>query len=187
MTNETFDFDKESERWAIKLYSASEQIKTKIGALPLQLKNIGSESWAQNKLRIELKLHSKELVKLDIINAMHLLPEHAVKLFNDYLAKINMTDQIKLPTETANNLPNRLKSTYTLWSEGHDLISVMSKATYYRQRKLLIDNGINIDIQACEVSTSNVIPMLRVVEAVPASIPEWAFAKNVIHHSANSK
>jgi II/X family phage/plasmid replication protein len=187
MTTLTFDFDKESERWAIKLYSASEQIKTKTSALPEQLQNIGIESSAQNKLRIELRLHSKELVKVAIINAMHLLPEHAAKLFNDYLAKINMTDQVKLSTETANNLPNRLKSTYTLWSEGHDLRSMMSKATYYRQRKLLIDYGINIDIQPCEVSTSNVIPMFRVVEAVPASIPDWAFAKNVIHHSANSK
>jgi II/X family phage/plasmid replication protein len=34
MKNETLDFDKESERWAIKLYSKSENIKTKIGALP---------------------------------------------------------------------------------------------------------------------------------------------------------
>ena len=40
---------------------------------------------------------------------MHVLPEHAATLFNDYLAKINVTDQIKSPTETANNLPNRLK------------------------------------------------------------------------------
>jgi hypothetical protein len=29
--------------------------------------------------------------------------------------------------------------------------------------------------------------MFRVVEAVPASIPDWAFAKKVIHHSANFK
>jgi hypothetical protein len=65
---------------------------------------------------------------------MHLLPEHAAKLFNDYLAKINMTDQIKLPTVTTNNLPNRFKSTYTLWSEDHDLRSIMFRATYYRQR-----------------------------------------------------
>ncbi|MFT7200264.1 MAG: hypothetical protein ACI9UD_001919, partial [Glaciecola sp.] len=34
-----------------------------------------------------------------------------------------------------------MKSTYTLWSEGNDLRSMMSKATYYRQRKLLIDYG----------------------------------------------
>jgi hypothetical protein len=59
----------------------------------------------------------------------------------------------------------------------------MSKATYYRQRKLLIDYGSNIDIQPCEVLTSNVIPMFR----VPASISDWAFAKNFIHHSANFK
>ncbi|MBF7072818.1 hypothetical protein ISG33_05305 [Glaciecola sp. MH2013] len=37
--------------------------------------------------------------------------------------------------------------------------------------------GINIDIQPSEISTSNVIPMFRVIEAVPASIPDWAFFK----------
>lgn len=91
-------------------------------------------------------------------------------------------------------MPNRLKSTYTLLYEGHDLRSMMSKAaitvnenSVNENCSWIMDYGINIDIQPCEVSTSNVIPMFRVVEAVPASIPDWAFAKNVIHHSANYK
>lgn len=91
----------------------------------------------------------------------------------------------KLPTEAANKLPNKLKSTYTLWSEGHDLRSMMSRRTYYYHRKQLQDYGINIDIQPCQVSTSNVIPMFRFLEAKPAIIPQWAFSKNVIHHSAS--
>lgn len=185
MKGGTLYFGKKSERWAIKLYSKAEEITTKTGELPEQLKNVGIETWAENKLRVELRLHSKELVKLDITKANHLKPELASILFHDYLAKINMTEQIRLPSETANTLPNKLKATYTLWSEGHDLRSMMSKATYYRQRKLLMNYGINIDIQPSQSPSSNVIPMFRVVEAIPASIPNWAYSKKLIHSSAN--
>lgn len=187
MTGGTLYFGKKSERWAIKLYCKAEEIKTKTGQLPEQLTNIGIETWAENKLRIELRIHAKELTKLDIKKAQDLAPEKATQLFNEYLAKINMNEQIKLPTDKANELPNNLKSTYTLWSEGHDLRSMMSRRTYYYHRKLLMEYGINIDIQpnqASENSTSNVVPMFRIVEAVPAQIPQWAFAKEVIHHSA---
>ena len=97
-----------------------------------------------------------------------------------------MNEQLKLPSNKANELPTKLKSTYTLWSDGHDLRSMLPKTTYYRQRKLLMEYGINIDIQPCKVEQSNVVPMFRIVEAKPAIIPKWAFTKNLIHHSAAS-
>ena len=79
---------------------------------------------------------------------------------------------------------NKLVSTYTLWTEGHDLRSMMSKATYYRQRKALMDYGINIDLRPCEPATTNVVPLFRILEAMPADIPSWAYSKNFIHPSA---
>jgi II/X family phage/plasmid replication protein len=81
-------------------------------------------------------------------------------------------EQIKLPTDKANELPNKLKSTYTLWSEGHDLRSMMSRRTYYYHRKMLIEYGIDIDIQPNQHSTTNVVPMFRIIEAVPTHIPQ---------------
>ena len=97
-----------------------------------------------------------------------------------------MTDQIRLSDEVTSKLPNRLLTTYTLWTEGHDLRSMMTKPTYYRQRKDLMEYGINIDIRPCEKATTNVVPMFRILEATPSQIPTWAYDKNLIHPSARN-
>jgi len=105
-------------------------------------------------------------------------------LFNDYLGKIEMTEQIRLTDEVTSKLPNKLIATYTLWTEGHDLRNMMSKATYYRQRKALMEYGINIDLRPCEPAQSNVVPLFRILEAKPAEVPDWAYTKNLIHQAA---
>ncbi|AEF03160.1 hypothetical protein C7Y69_07330 [Alteromonas sp. KS69] len=107
----TLYFGKTSERWAIKLYCKAEEIRTKTGQLPEQLTNIGIENWAENKLRIELRLHRKELEKLDITQAKDLTPNRVRQLFNLYLGKIEMTDQIRLTDEITAKLPNKLIAT----------------------------------------------------------------------------
>jgi len=180
----TLYFQKTSERWAIKLYCKAEEIRTNTGQLPEPLTNKGIEDWAENKLRVELRLFRKELDKHHIQYAKDLNPNYVRDLFNNYLGKIEMTDQIRLTDSVTAKLPNKLVSTYTLWTEGHDLRSMMSKATYFRHRKMLLDYGINIDLRPCEPVTSNVIPMFRILEAKPAEIPQWSFDKNLIHQSA---
>jgi II/X family phage/plasmid replication protein len=182
----TLYFGKTSERWAIKLYCKAEEIQTKNGRIPAQLTNQGIEHWAENKLRVELRLHGKELDKLGLTQGNHYTPSIVRKIFTDYLGKIKMTDQIKLSSEATASLPKNLMSTYTLWSEGHDLRNMMSKATYYRQRKALTEYGINIDLSPCNAATTNVVPMFRILEANAADIPEWAFSKGLIHQSARA-
>ena len=182
----TLYFGKTSERWAIKLYCKAEEIQSKTGQLPEPLTNKGIELWAENKLRVELRLHGKELEKLELTLGQHFSLEAVQNVFNDYLSRIQMTDQIQLSSEATNNLPNKLVATYTLWNEGHDLRNMMSKATYYRQRKALMEYGINIDLMPCKASTTNVVPMFRILEAKAASIPQWAFSKSLIHPSART-
>lgn len=180
----TLYFGKSSSRWALKLYCKAEEIQSKTGKLPALLMNQGIEHWAENKLRVELRLYAKELTQLELTKG-HLFNLDVVRrTFNEYLGRINMTDQIRLSDEITANLPNKLVSTYTLWTEGHDLRSMMSKATYYRQRKALMDYGVNIDLRPCEPETSNVIPLFRILEAMPADIPNWAYSKQLIHPSA---
>lgn len=95
-----------------------------------------------------------------------------------------MTQQIKINDETLLKMPARLRSTYTLWQEGHDLRNLISRTTYHRHRKDLKQYGINIDLRPESIEKSNVIPLVRILEAKPASIPEWAFEQNLVHPSA---
>ena len=181
----TLYFGKNSKRWALKFYCKAEEIQTSTGRLPHDLLNVGIESWVDNKLRIELRLLSKELNKRNIINVKDLRIDKVNYIFDEYLGRIEMSEQIVLSDEVKINMPNKLRSTYTLWLEGHDLRSMMSKATYYRHCLELKELGINIDLRPESTKKSNVIPLIRVLEAKPASIPNFAFKRELIHRSAS--
>jgi II/X family phage/plasmid replication protein len=180
----TLYFGKNSQRWAIKFYSKSEEIQTSTGRLPYDLQGKGIENWVDNKLRIELRLLSKELIKIGIVNVKDLMISKVVELFAEYLGRIEMSEQIALSDENKMNLPTKLRSTYTLWIEGHDLRDMLSKSAYYRHRADLKTYGINIDLRPESTQKSNVVPLIRVLEAKPACIPKFAFERSLIHRSA---
>ncbi len=180
----TLYFGKNSQRWAIKFYSKWEEIQTSTGRLPYDLKGKGIENWVENKLRIELRLLSKELIKIGVVNVKDLTINKVVELFAEYLGRIEMSEQIALSDENKMNLPTKLRSTYTLWIEGHDLRDMLSKSAYYRHRADLKEYGINIDLRPESTQKSNVVPLIRILEAKPASIPNFAFERDLIHRSA---
>lgn len=180
----TLYFGKTSEYWAMKFYCKAEEIQTTRGKLPLQIQNKGIEKWVDNILRIELRLLSKQLKRLNIIKVKDLNQITVKQLFNQYLRQIDMTEQIKLTDQVMQNMPNKLRSTYTLWSEGHDLRSLISKSAYYRHRKDLKAFGINIDLRPESIKKSNVIPLVRILEAQPVEVPHWAFEQGLVHRSA---
>jgi len=180
----TLYFGKNSRRWALKFYCKAEEIQTKAGGLPDNLKSIGIEDWAENKLRIELRLLSKQLKTLNIVKVKDLLIDKVKCIFDEYLRKVEMSEQIALTDERMADMPNKLRSTYTLWLEGHDLRNLLSKATYYRHRIDLKEYGINIDLRPESTQKSNVVPLIRILEAQPANIPDFAFERGLIHRSA---
>ena len=94
-----------------------------------------------------------------------------------------MRGNVKLTPSQISQLFNYLKSTYTFWHYGNDLRTILLKVTYYRHRKALAEYGINIDLPSTH-KKSNVIPLIRVLEAKPATIPQWAYDLKLIHHSA---
>jgi II/X family phage/plasmid replication protein len=156
----TLYFGKNSQRWAIKFYCKAEEIKTAAGRIPHDLQNVGIEKWVDNKLRIELRLLSKELMKLGIVNVKDLMINKVKSLFSAYVGRIDMSEQIALTDDAMMNMANKLRSTYTLWIEGHDLRSMMSKATYNRHRLELKEHGINIDLRPESTRKSNVVPFV---------------------------
>ncbi|WP_026960549.1 phage/plasmid replication protein, II/X family [Aliagarivorans taiwanensis] len=178
--------DNRSPYWFIKLYCKAEEIETNRGALPIALQNLGIEQWVENKLRIELTLKRKQLRKLDVINAKDLSAVRVRELFNDYLRKLEMKEQIALTSEQQMNLPHRLQSTYILWREGRDLRNVLPRPTYYRHRKELLEHGIDINLCQESLDRSNVVPLVKIIEAQPAVIPRFAYEKRLVHSSANS-
>jgi II/X family phage/plasmid replication protein len=182
----TLYWGKTSKRWSLKAYCKAEEVQQPKHRLPESLLDTPLIPWADNKLRIELVLRSKELDELNLDIATCWQPHTVMNTYFDYLKRLDMNEQIALTTDELMNLPQRLRSTYVLWKDGHDLRSTISKPTYYRHRKELLQYGINIDLRQDRVDRTNVVPLVRILEAVPASVPDWAFDLALVHPSASN-
>lgn len=184
MTGGTLYFGKNSRRWSLKFYCKGEEISAPKHRLPEQLQHPELIQWADNKLRAELTLRTTELLDLDLRTAKKLTPNLLERVFGEYLRTLEMNEQIALSSEELHKLPQRLRSTYILWNSGEDLRHTLSRPTYYRHRHDLLEYGIDIALRKETMDRSNVVPLVRVLEAVPVSVPDWAFRRGLIHHSA---
>jgi II/X family phage/plasmid replication protein len=172
-------------RWKIKAYCKGEELEAgKKHRLPDALENTPLKQWADNKLRIEVTLLSKELQERNIGKASDLTVSMIDELFRQYIGRIEMSEQITLSSEDQLALSMKYQSTYLHWNNGVDLRSILPKTTYYRHRKALLEYGIDIALTKETKQRSNVVPLIRILEAQPASIPQWAFDQDLVHPSA---
>ncbi|MEC4749223.1 phage/plasmid replication protein, II/X family [Methylomicrobium sp. Wu6] len=179
----TLYLGKSSRRWAIKFYNKARELlaQGKTHKLPDSLQGVGLEEFIQGKLRAELRLFGKELEERHgITHGYHLTPEVIDQLFNTYLGKIDMSNQTTLIDEQLYEMPQALRSSYLLWRQGADLRGLLSKPTFYRQRKALLEYGIDINLMHQAPEHSNVVPLIRVIEAKPVAIPAWAYERGLI-------
>lgn len=173
---------KSSKRWAFKFYNKLREMQAKglSHQLPFHLQNLGIEPFIEGKLRAELRLFSKELQKHGITHGYHLTQDRIQALFNLYLGKIDMTTQTTLLDEQLMKMPNALRGTYVLWRQGADLRQLLAQNTFYRHRRALLEYGIELNANCLAPEHNNVVPMMRIIEAVPVAIPDWAYERGLI-------
>ncbi|WP_228271136.1 phage/plasmid replication protein, II/X family [Acinetobacter seifertii] len=56
---------------------------------------------------------------------------------------------------------------------------MLSRPTFYRYRSQLLKYGVDISTKSPK-EKSNVIPLIRVLEAKPVGIPDWAYEKGLV-------
>lgn len=168
----TLYYQKKSTRWTLKFYSKAQEIKATGHQLPNDFHGKSFYDYTEDKLRCELTLRTKELKKLGLHLAKNWTEQTPYDVYETYMSKLEMTDQKSLDGIVM-DLPTELRSTYLTWKEGYNLKATMSKPTFYRHRKRLIEYGVDISIPSGN-RPNNVIPLMRVIEAIPADIPEWA-------------
>jgi II/X family phage/plasmid replication protein len=172
-----------SRRWALKFYNKFREMAAKGQShkLPPYLAGIGLEDFIEGKLRAELRLFGKELQdRHGITHGHHVTPERLGQLFNDYLGKIDMTQQATLIDEQLLKLPRSVYATYQLWRQGADVRYLMPHNTFYRHRRKLLEHGIDIAAMHLAPEHNNVVPLIRIIEAKPVSIPAWAYERGLI-------
>lgn len=177
-TGDTLYFGKHSRRWSLKFYAKGLELKKhKIkGHSPCELKSV--TDFANRALRAECVIRSMQLKKMGLSEVQHWEEGTIEEVYTSYLSKIEFSGNVTYTFENPDfeKLPARLKGPVHLWREGHDLRSVYPRATWYRYRRDIL-NLINLDISLpppSEKKNNNVVPLLRVLEAKPMNVPEWA-------------
>jgi II/X family phage/plasmid replication protein len=179
-SGDTLYFGKISRRWAVKCYSKGHEINAKGHKLPKELQIPELLEFADKALRIELVIRSMGLKKLNLDTAKNWSKDHPKMLLSQlFLDDLEMSDNMPLPDELLSTIPLRQRHIYVLWKDGEDLRSMLSKSAFYRWRTIMLSYGIDISLIQ-EKEKSNVIPLIRYLEAVPAEIPQWAYEKGLV-------
>lgn len=176
----TLYFGKHSRRWALKLYSKGQEIKTKGHGQESILHLPACMEWAAKTLRVELVLRKMGLQQhgLDMLSSW--LPVDGVpltvtaELLRDRLGDLTMTTTNTLSDDVQKILTGSQRNAYLAWLAGNDLRETMSKAAFYKMRSKLLPHGIDIATKMPK-EVSNVVPLYRVLEAKPAVVPSWAY------------
>lgn len=174
----TLYFGQHSRRWSLKAYSKGDEVSTKGHHLPERLQLSPIIDWANRSLRLEVRLSALELKRRGLHLASNWAHNTPTEIHTELLSGLEMSENYIIPDKDIPNLPARLQAAYLAWKDGHDLRSIYPRPTYYRYRKQLLDHGIDIAIPQ-KRDSSNVIPLIRVLEAKPVGIPDWAIGTDL--------
>lgn len=99
------------------------------------------------------------------------------KLFEEKIRMIK-GDYVK---GNVQKIPKSVRGTVFMWKAGIDPAGEMPRATYYRHKKICREKlGIDISMPCPSGEFRNIIPMIRVLEAIPAGIPDFAYRYNLV-------
>ena len=178
-SGDTAYFGKHSRRWALKCYSKFMEILAKGHHLPVDLQIPEMIEYARKALRIEGVTRQQELKRRSLHIASNWDIDTAEELLLEYISKLEMSDVYMLKDDVLDTLPTRLRMVYQTWLNGDDLKQIMSKSAFYRCRSEMLKYGIDISTKSPK-EKNNVIPLIRVLEAQPVGIPDWAYERNLV-------
>lgn len=180
----TIYMGKHSRRVSIKIYPKFLEIEAS-GAghkLPIGLPHKQQLiDFASKKLRIEVVYRSLALKDLGLNKAKDLTPEKIGELYAQQVDKLEMNAQVRLQPHEEYDLPRAVKLTYMCWKDGTRLKDVLPKNTFYRHRRILKEHGIDIKVSPKKLQ-SNIIPLMRKIEAKPTRMPQWSESVGLIYN-----
>lgn len=179
MTGSTLYFGKKSTRWATKIYAKGQEIKDHPREKqPALVGLIQPQAWANRSLRVEHVIRGPELKRRGLDLAGNWGDNTASELHQELLQKLEFSEAMNVSPAILDELPGSLRGAYALWKEGHDLRAVYSRPTFYRYRSKLLAYGVDIAIKQTSTQT-NVVPLVRILEAVPQGVPDWAYGTSL--------
>ena len=178
---DTLYFGKSSRRWFIKCYSKGDEINGKKSNFPDTLRTPQMLEYADRALRLELTLKSNQLREWCLHDVAHWGEDTGKMLLLKLIEGLEMSDNMRLTDDKLNDLKPAVKMAYFTWLAGQDLKQMLPPRTFYRYRTQLKALGIDIGIaRDVDQKDANVIPLMRVLEAQPVGIPDWAYEQGLV-------
>lgn len=179
LKGDTLYFDPKSRHRSLKLYSKGQEIEANADHQPALKELPQAREWADSILRAELVIRAMGLRHLGLRRGSAWrdadgVPFDALRLLRERLGTMTMTTTRTLSDEFLATLTTSQRLAYSAWLAGEDLRAILPNGSFYRLRNKLLPHGIDVSlIQSSE--RSNVVPLVRVLEAVPAPVPDWAY------------
>lgn len=200
----TLYIGKRSRRLTVKIYYKGDEVKKHSFTVGNRDLDHALMNWSSGKIRVEITLRKKYLEEKIFCHG--LVKDNKAKIpftcrkntlekafsWDEGIVKgifsALMREKIVMPTETfklddrVEKLPKAARATYLCFKEGFDIREMLPKATFYRHRRIIREStGVDISrSESVDASSSNVIPLVRFIEAKPAEIPEWAYEYNLV-------
>ncbi|MGP5527715.1 phage/plasmid replication protein, II/X family [Psychrobacter celer] len=180
-SGDTLYWGKGSKYYSLKCYSKGDEINGKKSNFPDALRTPQMLEYADRALRLELTLCSKALREWHLNMPCNWTLETPKMLLLQVVRSLDMSNNFKLSDKVLDSLPRKLRTYYKLWLYGEDLRQEMSRPTFYRVRKQLQAYDIDIAlVRDVDKPADNVIPLIRVLEAEPVGIPDWAIEQGLV-------
>ena len=161
-------------RWQIVLYSKGQEV-TAHPLPPVMTQERDVLEWVNRCLRVEIRLFRNELRERDLRSLARWESRTAAMMWREKVEQLSFNEVFVDDIGDLSKLPDHLRGTYAQWKLGHDLRSSMTKAKFYRHRRLIESlTGVDISIAPASSALPSVVPIKRVLEAGIVRRPAWS-------------
>lgn len=137
--------------------------------------------YANDALRIELTLRTRELKKLGLYTGVNRTEYVLTEYFKAYLTRMQISNPVTESIVNVEGLPMGAQRTLSDWLRGADIRAYMNRQTLYRHKKQILERT-GIDISTTPLTDPPTINLkeLLITNFQPEPIPDWAIAAHLV-------
>lgn len=178
----TLYLGKNSRRMSIKVYAKGDEIRAPKHRLPHQFDDVKEQlqEYTDKLLRVELTLRSMALKDMGLHKGAYWRQGMIEHVYNEKIKKLELPENTTLSAADVLSLPLHLQGYLALWQAGHNLKEHLGKRNYYKVRNE-IKERTGVDIKSPPAGQkNNVVPLIKVITAEPAIIPDFAYEHDLV-------
>jgi hypothetical protein len=137
--------------------------------------------YADDALRIELTLRTKELQKIGLYSGTTRTDTVLKEYFKTYLSRMQISNPVTEAVVNVEGLPIGTQRTLSDWLRGADVRAYMNRQTLYRHRKQILEHT-GLDIATTPLTDPPTINLKeRLIDNFrPEPLPDWAIASHLV-------